>query len=154
MGKAKPVTAAGRSTLIARALWPAVDVLARNARERLQRAPGSGAELRFLARVEREPGVAGSELRASLGLDARGFQRIKGRLEQRLCLYGLGREDLDHHSHESCWFPWADSKLARGAGRRRRPDAEAALEALLAAVYPEGPPSRSPRPPTLFPVLR
>ncbi len=145
----------GRSTLIAKRLWPAVDALARHARERVRALPRGNEERAMLDQVEARPGIAGGELRGRLDLDTRAFQRIKGRLEPSLAVFGLEREDLGYHSHESCWFPWSGSKIATGLDRRRPgPDAEAAAAVLLEAVYPGARPEKPPRLTTLFPVLR
>ena len=144
----------GRTTLIARRLWPAVDTLARGARARIQALPTRDEQRTFLAQVETSPGMGGGELREQLALDARAFQRIKGRLEQKLCTFGVEREELDYHTHESCWFPWSASKLAKGLDRRRRPpDPETAARILLESVYPNGLPAKRPRITTLFPLL-
>lgn len=137
----------GRTTLIDEQLWPAVDALARDARLRIEGVPA-----RLLRLVESHPGIPGGELRRLLKLDARGFQRVKGLLEQRLCLFGEERKDLDHHTHESAWYPWSASKIARGHRTGVEPDA--AVRTLMAAVFPDGGPPRAPRPSTLFPALR
>ncbi len=145
----------GRSTLIAKRLWPAVDALARDARERLGSRTAPGLQRRFLELAEARPGIPVGELRESLGLDAKTFQRIKGQLEQKLCLFGVEREDLDYHTHESCCFPWSDSKIAKGVDQRwKRPETDDAIDALLRAVYPKQRPAKPPRISTLFPVLR
>lgn len=144
----------GRSTLIASRLWGAVDALAREARVRIDTLPGADMERRMLDLIEATPGIPGGALRERLGLDARGFQRVKGALERRLSVFGRERDDLAHHTHESCWFPWALSKLAQGARRGPAPGSEAAIEMLLDAVYPAGTSGKPPRPATLFPVLR
>jgi hypothetical protein len=144
----------GRSTLISKRLWPAVDTLARHARERVRALSAGSEEYAMLEAIEAQPRISGGELREHLGLEARAFQRIKGRLEQRLTVFGREREDLDHHTHESCWLPWSASKIATGLDRRRSsPDPETATALLLEAVYPSGRPEKMPRLTTLFPVL-
>ena len=109
----------------------------------------------FVEQVEARPGIPGAELRERLGLDARAFQRIKGQLEQKLCTFSTERVDLDYHTHESCWWPWSASKIAKGLDRRRTaPDSGNATTILIEAVYPQHQPAKLPRLITLFPVLR
>jgi hypothetical protein len=101
----------GRSTVVHARHWPAIEALSRGAR-----ATFSGKAM--LARIERAPGIAGRELKEALGLSgkdgSRKFQRWKTELEVGLAIVGREQEDTDHHTHDAAWFPWSQSKIARG----------------------------------------
>jgi hypothetical protein len=142
----------GRLTLVHERLWPATDALARAAMMRVGALPARHDAARFFSLVLREPGIAGGAIRERLALDAAGFQRVKSALEKRLCIFGRERDDTDHHTHESRWFPWPHSPVARATASRRAPAVEQAVATLLAAVFPERRPERLPRLTTLFPV--
>jgi hypothetical protein len=96
----------GRRTLVHERLWPAVHACALAARPRVDSA--------LLHLVEQRPGVSGDECKAVLAVDSRAFQREKGRLEQWLCVWSAERDDVDHHTHDRAWFPWATGKIATG----------------------------------------
>jgi hypothetical protein len=149
----------GRTTLIQARHWSAVSTLAYAAAARV-RARSEGDPLRnFLALVESTPGIAGSDIRLQLGVDAKHFQRVKSILEKRLCIFGIERDDLGYHTHELRWYPWVSSKIAHGAANpvssheMNRADVEEATAMLLSGVYPGARPIRLPRTATLFPLL-
>jgi hypothetical protein len=110
----------GRRTLVHARLWPAVHAAAVAAR------PAVNSTL--LEFIESRPGASGEECRAALAVDARTFQREKGKLEQWLCVWGDERDDVDYHTHDRAWFPWKTGKIARGAGK------PGSIDALLAVV--------------------
>ena len=116
----------GRRTLVDRRLWPAVHALACAARPNV--------DSRLLDVVESRPGASGEECRAVLAIDARAFQREKGKLEQWLCVWGVERDDVEYHTHDRAWHPWSTSKIARGV-KKTPPvaDACATLEAAIAS---------------------
>jgi hypothetical protein len=109
--------------------------------------------------VEVMPGIAGSDIRLRLGLDAKHFQRVKSILEKRLCIFGSERDDLGYHTHESRWHPWSSSKIGLGAAvpvsnrDASRVNVEEATAMLINGVYPGVRPTRLPRAAALFPVL-
>jgi hypothetical protein len=110
----------GRRTLVHARLWPAVHALAIAARP--------AVESRVLDFIESRPGASGEDCRAALAIDARAFQREKGKLEQWLCIWSAERDDVDYHTHDRAWFPWSTGKIARGAGT------PGSVDALLAVV--------------------
>jgi len=127
----------GRSTLVQARHWPAVETLSRASRATL-------AGNAMLARIERAPGIAGRELKEALGLSgkdgSRKFQRWKNELEIGLAIDGREQDDPAHHTHDAAWFPWSQSKLARGV-RGPLPALDDAVESLGVA-------------PAFLPVLR
>lgn len=127
----------GRSTVVQARHWPAVEALSRASRATL-------AGNAMLARIERAPGIAGRELKEALGLSgkdgSRKFQRWKNELEIGLAIDGREQEDATHHTHDAVWFPWSQSKVARGV-RAPLPSIEDAVASLAVA-------------PTFLPVLR
>ncbi len=98
----------------------------------------------MLERIEREPGIAGRELKEALRLSgkegSRAFQKWKTELEVALAIVGREQEDADHHTHDAAWFPWAQSKIARGVAGAL-PSVEEAVSSLGVA-------------PAFLPVLR
>jgi hypothetical protein len=98
----------GRRTLVHARLWPAVHGLAVAARPSVM-SP-------LLDFIESRSGASGEDCRAALAIDARTFRREKGKLEQWLCVWSGERDDVDFHTHDRAWFPWATGKVARGAG--------------------------------------
>jgi hypothetical protein len=116
----------GRTTIVHARHWPAVEALSRASRATL-------AGNAMLARIERAPGIAGRELKEALGLSgkdgSRTFQRWKNRLEIGLAIDGREQEDTAHHTHDAAWFPWSQSKIARGV-RGPLPGIDDAVAAL------------------------
>jgi hypothetical protein len=98
----------------------------------------------MLARIERAPGITGRELKEALGLSgkegSRKFQRWKNELEIGLAIEGREQDDPTHHTHDAAWFPWSQSKIARGV-RGPLPAIDDAVESLGVA-------------PAFLPVLR
>jgi hypothetical protein len=129
----------GRRTLVHARLWPAVHTVAIAARPNVSSA--------LLDLVEARPGVSGEKCKAVLGVDSRAFQREKAKLERNLCVWGGERDDVDFHTHDQAWFPWATGKLARGV-RVLVPLDDAERVLLDAVAAPAGA-----RATTLFPVL-
>jgi hypothetical protein len=127
----------GRSTVVHARHWPAVEALAR-----ASRAAVRGNAL--LERIEQEPGIPGADLKAALGLEgkdgSRKFLRWKNELELALAIVGREQEDAAHHTHDAAWFPWSQSKIARGVSGPL-PDIEEAVGSLGVA-------------PAFLPVLR
>jgi hypothetical protein len=127
----------GRSTVVHARHWPAVESLSRASRATL-----SGNAM--LERIERAPGIAGRELKQALGLSgkdgSRKFQRWKTELEVGLAIVGREQEDAAHHTHDAAWFPWSQSKVARGV-RGPLPSIDDAIESLAVG-------------PAFLPVLR
>jgi hypothetical protein len=116
----------GRSTVVQARHWPAVEALSRASRV----AFGANA---MLARIERGPGIPGRELKEALGLSgkdgSRTFQRLKNELEIGLAIVGREQDDAPHHTHDAAWFPWSQSKIARGV-RGPLPAIDDAVESL------------------------
>jgi hypothetical protein len=127
----------GRSTVVQARHWPAVEALSRASRATL-------AGNAMLARIERAPGITGRELKEALGLSgkegSRKFQRWKNELEIGLAIEGREQDDPTHHTHDAAWFPWSQSKIARGV-RGPLPAIDDAVESLGVA-------------PAFLPVLR
>jgi hypothetical protein len=140
----------GRRTLVHRRLWGAVDALARDATARVMNARPQNDAARFLAAVDRQPGVPMSELRAQLHLDRRVFDRTKRNLEQWLCLLAHERDDLDYHTHEPALSPWSAGLIARTHRRRRPLAVDDAVSVLRDAVAGADSTAAA----RLFPVLR
>ena len=113
----------GRRTLVHARLWPAVHALALAARPAVKST--------LLDFIESRPGASGEDCRAALAIDARAFQREKGKLEQWLCVWSGERDDVDYHTHDRAWFPWAPGTIARGAG------SGGSIDDLLAVVPDE-----------------
>jgi hypothetical protein len=140
----------GPRTLVHRRLWPAVDVLAGEARERLLARSADDVDRRVLVTVEASPGIPLGELRRAVRIERRVLDRAKRNLEERLAVFGRERDDVEHHTHEPALFPWRDGPIARGTRSGGRPDSEHAITVLMAAAGAAGelPDAR------LFPVVK
>ena len=83
----------------------------------------------MLALIETHPGITGSELKTSLGYTgkagSRKFQKVKGDLEQWLCVWGEDQEESEEqrHTHDQQWHPWATGKIAAEGSKMRLIDA-------------------------------
>lgn len=141
----------GRSTLVQRRLWPAVESLARAARVGVLADRGAPGRRELLEAIERSPGASGDALKRVCGLSGPEFQRRKNDLAAWLCVVGEDQDDalVGHHTHDCVWSPWRSGKVARAV--RRPPPLDEATATLLAALVVSG---RPPRPATLLPVLR
>lgn len=143
----------GRSTLVHRPRWPAVEALARAARAAVLAGRAKAGRRELLSLVEARPGTPGEALKTALSLPTSEFQRRKNDLAAWLCVASVEQEEApEHHTHDPLWLPWREGKVARGVGRAALPDVAAAAAALLAALGPFAT-TRPPRPSTLLPVL-
>jgi hypothetical protein len=141
----------GRTTLVHRRLWPAVEALARAARAGVLADQATTGRRELLEAIERSPGAPGAALQRGLALSSAELQKRKNDLCAWLCIVGEEQDEADagHHTHDLAWSPWRAGKVARGV--KRVPSVEDATTALLGALEVEGKP---PRPATLLPALK
>jgi hypothetical protein len=128
----------GMSTVVHQRHWPALSSLAPAARAAVLK--GQEGPARMLELIESRPGITGEEIKRGLKLidksGVRQFQRDKTKLEQWLCVEGRDQNEIEHHTHDSAWFPWMQSKVATHGGV----DPRAAVRSLMQAVYGNGAP--------------
>ena len=124
----------GRSTVVHRRLWAALNVLAPAARTEVLRQGGGPAVM--LRAIEKQPGLKGEQIKQKLKLESAPFQRDKTRLEQWLCVEGRELAGPEPHTHDSAWFPWGMCKVA--AEGTAELAIEAARDILARAAFPRG----------------
>lgn len=148
----------GKSTLVHKRHWPLVDSIARIAQRGV--VAGRGGELQRVMYevVKAKPGIPGDQLKKRLELSGKTgsakFQRAKSDLEAWLAIVGDDAEESVRHTHDQCWFIWAEGKIAKGAGE---PQGEATLfgaaDALMKVTFPDGLPAKMPPMKKLYPAL-
>jgi hypothetical protein len=140
----------GRRTLVDRALWAPVHVLAVAARAGVLSGAARPDHVRVLTAVEEHPAIPLGRLREQLGLERRVFDRTRRDLEQWLCVFGRERDDVEYHTHEPAFFPWTRGLIARGRRGRGPRTVDAAFTLLRDATDAN---ARTPLT-RLFPVAR
>lgn len=123
----------GKSTVVHRRLWPAVNALASTAATAVRMGKGGQEPRKLLALIEEHPGITGAELKRSLAYlgkeGSRKFLKVKGDLEQWLCIWGEEQAESEEqgHTHDQLWHPWKAGKIGADG---TAPGADAALREL------------------------
>lgn len=125
----------GKRTVVHRRHFPAIEALARASRIAILDGAAGAAAREMLLLIDSDPGITGKQIAATLGWDAKTFQKHKGHLAELLAIVGVDQEDAESHTHDHAWSPWSSGKIATAMSRHKRfPTPEVAGESLLVAA--------------------
>jgi hypothetical protein len=146
----------GRRTLVHKGIWPAVARFAALARHEVLRGGKFSRHKSMLKKIESTPGIPSSALRRfaieSQKMSEAQFKRIKRDLESWLCILPFERSDIDYHSHDSAWFPWAQGEIERSTDVSTLPTLTTARQELATRLECLG--IKEAMLPRYFPVVR